>query len=162
MTLKQLNPHFTHLKWVYILLVLLFVSKLNNSAFGLALDGARQNADRLQAVGINPFNIRLVAFVISGGITGLAGALFADLNRFISPTMFGWQTSGEIMMFVILGGVARLYGPVAGAAIFILLEHLLGGLSQYWHIYLGLILLLVVLFARGGVIGSLSKKGQKL
>lgn len=161
--LNTLDPiQFYIICFALLMLVLLLVSKINNSAFGLALDGARQNTDRIQAVGINPFNVRLVAFVISGGITGLAGALFADLNRFISPTMFGWQTSGEIMMFVILGGVARLYGPVAGAAIFILLEHLLGGLSQYWHIYLGLILLLVVLFARGGVIGSLSIKGQKL
>ena len=67
--------------------------------------------------------------------------------------MFSWQTSGEIMIFVILGGVGRLFGPVAGAALFILLEHVLGGLSEFWHIYLGLLLLLVVLFARGGMIG---------
>ena len=72
--------------------------------------------------------------------------------------MFSWQTSGEIMVFVILGGVARLYGPVAGAAMFILLEHVLGGLSEFWHIYLGGILLLVVLFARGGLIGTLARR----
>ena len=97
-----------------------------------------------------------MAFVISGAITGLAGALFADLNRFISPTMFSWHTSGEIMIFVILGGVGRLYGPVAGAALFILLEHLLGGVSDYWKIFLGALLLAVVLFARGGLIGTLA------
>ena len=99
-----------------------------------------------------------MAFVISGAITGLAGALFADLNRFVSPTMFSWHTSGEIMVFVILGGVARLCGPVAGAAVYILLEHVLGGLSEYWHIYLGMILLFAVLFAKGGLIGGLSKR----
>ena len=66
------------------------------------------------------------------------------------------QTSGEIMIFVILGGVGRLFGPVAGAALFILLEHVLGGLSEFWHIYLGLLLLLVVLFARGGMIGLIA------
>jgi branched-chain amino acid transport system permease protein len=94
-----------------------------------------------------------MAFVISGMITGLAGALFADLNRFVSPTMFSWQTSGEIMIFVILGGVARLFGPVVGAVLFILLEHVLGGLSEFWHVYLGLLLLIIVLFASGGIIG---------
>ncbi|NOR31122.1 MAG: branched-chain amino acid ABC transporter permease, partial [Sulfitobacter sp.] len=96
------------------------------------------------------------AFVISGAVTGLAGALFADLNRFVSPTMFSWHTSGEIMVFVILGGVGRLFGPVAGAALYILLEHTLGGLSEFWHVYLGLLLLLVVLFARGGLIGTIA------
>ena len=72
--------------------------------------------------------------------------------------MFSWHTSGEIMVFIILGGVARLFGPVAGAALYILLEHVLGGLSEHWHIYLGAILLFVVLFAKGGLIGSLSKR----
>jgi branched-chain amino acid transport system permease protein len=110
----------------------------------------------VETVGLSPFLLRLTAFVISGAITGLAGALFADLNRFVSPTMFSWQTSGEIMVFVILGGVGRLYGPVAGAALFITLEHVLGGLSEFWHIYLGLLLLLVVLFARGGLIGLIA------
>lgn len=140
-----------------ILGIILFLSaRLAKSAFGLALSGARQNTERAQTVGINTFRLRLVAFTISGGITGLAGALFADLNRFVSPSMFTWQTSGEIMVFVILGGVARLYGPVAGAALFVLLEYVLGGLSEFWHIYLGALLLLVVLFARGGLIGTLA------
>lgn len=137
-------------------LALLFAARLARAPFGLALTAARQNTNRVETVGIAPYQLRLVAFVISGAITGLAGALFADLNRFISPTMFSWHTSGEIMIFVILGGVGRLYGPVAGAALFILLEHLLGGVSDYWKIFLGALLLAVVLFARGGLIGTLA------
>lgn len=136
--------------------VLWFMSRLARSGFGLALSAARQNAERVRAVGIGEFRLRLVAFTLSGAITGLAGALYADLNRFVSPVMFSWQTSGEIMVFVILGGVGRLYGPVVGAALFIALEHVLGGLSEFWHIYLGALLLGVVLFARGGVIGLLA------
>lgn len=138
---------------------LVFAAKLAKSPFGLALNAARQSSARVETVGIYPLKLRLIAFVISGMITGLAGALFADLNRFVSPTMFSWQTSGEIMVFVILGGVGRLFGPVAGAALFIMLEHVLGGLSDFWHIYLGLILLGVVLFARGGIIGTLAGRG---
>jgi branched-chain amino acid transport system permease protein len=147
---------FLILAYVILGLALFFSARLARSRFGLALTAARQNADRVETVGITPFKLRLVAFVISGAITGLAGALFADLNRFISPTMFSWHTSGEIMIFVILGGVGRLYGPVVGAALFILLEHLLGGVSDYWQIFLGLLLLAVVLFARGGLIGTLA------
>lgn len=142
--------------FVLLILVLLLVSFLARSAFGLALGAARQNEERVQAVGQMPYRLYLIAFMISGSITGLAGALFADLNRFVSPTMFSWQTSGEIMVFVILGGVGRVFGPVAGAALFILLEHSLGGLSDYWHVYLGAILLGVVLFARGGLYGMLT------
>ncbi|HHB80269.1 MAG TPA: branched-chain amino acid ABC transporter permease [Aliiroseovarius sp.] len=139
-----------------LVVVLFLVSRVMRAPFGLALTAARQNEARVRAVGIEPYKLRLIAFTISGAITGLAGALFADLNRFVSPSMFSWQTSGEIMVFVILGGVGRLFGPVAGAALFILLEHFLGGVSEYWHIFLGAMLLGVVLFARGGLVGLLA------
>ncbi len=155
--LNTLLPiHFFGICYTLLALALLFSAKLAKSPFGLALNAARQTPARVEAVGLSPYRLRLTAFVISGMITGLAGALFADLNRFVSPSMFSWQTSGEIMVFLILGGVGRLYGPVAGAAAFIMLEHFLGGLSDYWHIYLGVLLLLVVLFARGGIIGFLA------
>lgn len=155
--LNTLDPiQFFAIAFVVLALALFLAGRLARSSFGLALSAARQNAERVETVGLAPYRLRLVAFVISGAITGLAGALFADLNRFVSPVMFSWQTSGEIMVFVILGGVGRLYGPVAGAALFILLEHVLGGLSEYWHVYLGLLLLLVVLFARGGLIGTVA------
>ncbi len=150
--------NFFAIAFTILVLVLFFVSRLMRAPFGLALSAARQNEARVRAVGIEPYRLRLIAFTLSGAITGLAGALFADLNRFVSPSMFSWQTSGEIMIFVILGGVGRLYGPVAGAALFILLEHFLGGISEYWHIFLGALLLVVVLFARGGVIGLLAGK----
>lgn len=151
--LNTLDPiQFFGICFALLCLVLFIVSRLAKSSFGLALGGARQNEDRMQALGMTPYKIYLIALTISGAITGLSGALFADLNRFVSPTMFSWQTSGEIMVFIILGGMGRLFGPVVGAALFILLEHLLGGLSEFWHIYLGAILLGVVLFARGGLI----------
>lgn len=157
--LNTLVPiQFFGICFVLLLVVLFFVNRINKSPFGLALNGAHQNEERAQTVGINIYKLRLVAFVISGAITALAGALYADLNRFVSPTMLDWHTSGQIMIFIILGGVARLCGPIAGAAVYIMLEHILGGISEYWQIYLGLILLFVVLFAKGGIIGGLSKK----
>ncbi len=157
--LNTLDPiQFYGICFTVLTIVLILCARLAKSPFGLALNAARQTAERVETVGISPYKLRLVAFTLSGMITGLAGALFADLNRFVSPTMFSWQTSGEIMVFIIIGGVARLFGPVVGAVIFIALEHLLGGLSDYWHIYLGILLLLIVLFARGGVIGTLAGK----
>jgi len=155
--LNTLDPiQFFGLAFALLLLALAFAATLARSPFGLALNAARQSRIRVQAVGLSPYRLQLVAFVVSGTITGLAGALFADLNRFVSPTMFSWQTSGEILVFVILGGVARVCGPVAGAVLFVALEHLLGGLGDHWHIGLGAILLVVVLFARGGLIGLLA------
>jgi len=155
-------------------IALALCARLRASPFGLALDAARQSPARVRAVGLDPYRLKLTAFVVSGMITGLAGALFADLNRFVSPSMLSWQTSGEIMVFVILGGVGRLFGPVVGAVGFVLLEHLLGdlpsrlfgshfsGLGDHWHVWLGLLLLLIVLFARGGLLGGIERISRRL
>jgi branched-chain amino acid transport system permease protein len=129
---------------------------VRNSRFGTALEAARQNEVRLAAVGVGSFRVRLVAFMLSAAMTGLAGALFADLNRFVSPSMLSWHMSGVLIVLVILGGVGRLFGPVAGAMLYVLLEFVLGGLTERWQFFLGLILLGVVLFARGGLIGMLA------
>lgn len=131
-------------------------ARLIASRFGAALLCARMNPGRLATVGIEPLPVKLAAFIISGMITALAGALYADLNGYVSPSMLGWQTSGEIMVFCILGGVGRLFGPLAGAALYVLMEHVLGGLTQHWQLPLGLIILTVVLFARGGLVGILA------
>ena len=157
--LNTLDP----IQFYFVCFLLLFtslwlVSSLIKSPFGLALNAARQSPQRVQAVGLDLHRLQLFAFVVSGAITGLAGALFADLNRFVSPNMFSWQLSGEFIVFIIIGGVGRLFGPVIGALVFVGLEHFLGGISDFWHIYLGIILLLIVLFSKSGVIGLIAKK----
>lgn len=155
--LNTLDPmQFFGLVFVILAIVLYAMGRLARAPFGLALSAARQRPERVETVGLSPFRLRLVALVISGAVTGLAGALFADLNRFVSPTMFSWQMSGEFIVFIVLGGIGRLYGPVAGACLFVLLEYLLSPLSEFWLVYVGLILLFVVLFARGGLIGTLA------
>lgn len=131
---------------------------LRGSRFGSALDVVRQNEVRAAAVGINPFPVKLTAFVLSAMITAVAGALYADLNRFVSPSMMSWHMSGELIVLIILGGTGRLFGPMAGAALFVLIEHNLGELTERWQFFLGLILLVTVLFARGGVLGFLAGK----
>lgn len=158
--LDTLDPiQFFALCFTLLCAVLWLSARLARSPFGLALNATRQSPARAEAVGLNPTHLRLAAFVISGAIAGLAGALYGDLNRFVSPAMFGWHLSGELIVLVILGGVARIIGPVVGAGVFVMLEHFLGQITDFWQIWLGLILLVIVLYARGGIVGLLSPRG---
>lgn len=143
-----------------LILTLGLFALIRSSRFGAALQAVRQNDVRVASIGIKPFPIRLTAFVLSAMITALAGALYADLNRFVSPSMFSWHMSGELIVLIILGGTGRLFGPLAGAALYVILEFVLGGITERWQFFLGLILLAVVLFARGGVMGLLAGKAR--
>ena len=125
------------------------------SHFGAALNGFKEIATRLQAIGIAPFRFRLIAFAISAGITAIAGALYVHLDGFVSPSNLSWHRSGELLVIVILGGVNRLAGPIFGAAALIGMETLLGDYTERWQFFLGLTLLGIVLFARGGLAGLL-------
>ena len=159
--LNTLNPlSYFLLCYALLGLALLLFRLLADSRFGAALQATRQNDVRVASVGIPPYRVRLIAFTISGMFTALAGALFADLNRFVSPSMLSWQMSGELIVLIILGGVGRLFGPVVGAALYVLLEFWLGGITERWQFFLGLILLGVVLFARGGVIGLVAGRAR--
>ena len=155
-TMDPLSFYVISLFW---LLFSIFISlRLINSPFGMSFQAIKQNEERVKSVGIETFKVKLLVFVISGTITGLAGSLYTDLNRFVSPTVLDWHTSGEIMVFVILGGMARLYGPLVGAAFFIALEQTLGSYTENWQFWLGLILILVILYARSGILGLFDKK----
>ena len=146
--------------YALLMAALALMWRIRDSRFGAALQAARQNEVRVAAIGIRPYHVRLAAFVISAVVTGVAGALFADLNRFVSPSMMSWQMSGELIVLVILGGTGRLFGPVAGAILYVLLEFALGGLTERWQLFLGFILLGVVLFARGGIVGLVAGKAR--
>ena len=151
------NPlSFYSLCFIALMLSIYFTRRVMGARFGAALTLAKLNETRLATSGIEPFSIRLTAFVFSAMITSAAGVLYADLNGFVGPSMLSWHRSGEIMVIVILGGVGRLFGPVAGAIAFVLMETFIGGMTDRWQFFLGLVLLLVVLFARGGLIGILT------
>ena len=139
-----------------LIFILIISSRMLHARFGTALEVARMNDVRLATAGINPFPIKLTAFVFSAMIVGLAGALFADLNRFVSPSLMSWQMSGEIIIFILLGGVGRLFGPVIGATLFVLLETIIGGYTEHWKLFLGLVLLAIVLFGKGGLMQLLA------
>lgn len=125
--------------------------RIVNSRFGNVIVGLRQSEKRMAAIGLPAYRYKLMAFVISGMGCGLAGALMANFLRYASPDMIHWTKSGELMVMVILGGVGTLFGPLLGAAVFIVLESILASWTENWQLGLGLILLFVVLFTNGGV-----------
>ena len=111
-------------------------------------------------LGYNTYLYRLTAYVISGAMCGYAGALLGNFTTFISPEMMDWTRSGELMFMVILGGAGTTAGPVLGSLLFILVEELLSSFTIYWRLPFGIMLIAVVLFARGGLMGLFSGRGK--
>jgi branched-chain amino acid transport system permease protein len=146
---------FYYLVLGVLIACLLLGHRVVNARFGMAVRAARSNEARARAVGFSPYRYRLVAFVIAGAMCGTAGALLVNHTEYLTPEFMHWTRSGEIMFMVILGGMGTLAGPVVGAAVLLLLEDLLSGLTVHWQIILGPFLVLVVLFARRGLFGLL-------
>lgn len=147
-------------QFYYVCLAVLFVCvylvwRIVNSRFGLVIQGARSNEKRMLAIGFPVTRYRLVCFVIAGVMCGIAGGLLANHTEFISPSIMYWTRSGDLMVQVILGGIGSLFGPVLGTIAFLALEEMLSGVTEYWQIIIGPMLLLVVLFGRGGIDGWL-------
>ena len=120
------------------------------SRFGRVLRAARENAVRVESIGFDPFRYRLAAYVIAGMIGGLAGVLLANQAEFVSPAYMTWQRSGELIFIIILGGMGSLHGAIVGAAAFLLLEEVLAGFTEHWKLIFGPLLILIVIFGRGG------------
>jgi branched-chain amino acid transport system permease protein len=165
---------FYYVCLVILLATMYFIWRLSNSRFGMVVQGARSNETRMRAIGFPTYRYRLVCFVIAGTLGGLSGVLLANHGDFVSPAMMYWTRSGDLIIMVVLGGMATTFGPLIGAIAFLLLEEFLpliikvGGTpffgasaasrgSEYWMIVMGPLLLLVVLFARGGIDGMLKR-----
>ncbi|MBP0493744.1 branched-chain amino acid ABC transporter permease [Pararoseomonas indoligenes] len=133
---------------------LFLMDRIARSRFGRVLAGVRQGERRMAALGVRTYFYKLVAFVIAGMGAAMAGALMVNYLRFVSPDMMAWTKSGELMIMVILGGLGTLLGPVIGAGVLVALEYTLSGITEHWQFIEGPILLLVVLFARGGLMGA--------
>ena len=134
---------------------LYLVHRLVRSRFGMVIEGAKGNERRMASLGFAFYRHRLAAYTLAGALCGLSGAMLGNFTNFISPEMMDWTRSGELIFMVVLGGTGALFGPLMGAAVFLLLEELLSGWTIYWQLPFGLLLILVVLFARGGLAGLL-------
>ncbi|WP_457573533.1 branched-chain amino acid ABC transporter permease [Desulfolithobacter sp.] len=145
-----------------ILLTFLYLMyRLVHARFGRVLIGSRENEQRLQVLGYATFGYRLLSYCLAGAAAGLAGALLVNQGEFVSPGLMHWTRSGEIMVMVLLGGMGTLTGPVLGAAALLLLEEYLAMYTEHWMVILGPFLILVVLFARGGLHGLLFRLKER-
>jgi branched-chain amino acid transport system permease protein len=123
------------------------------SRFGRVYRGARENPLRMGTIGFDVYRYQLVAYVIAGMLGGLSGFLLANAAEFVSPAYMSWQRSGELLIMVIFGGIGTLNGAIIGAAAFLLTEEWLSGITEHWKVIFGPLLVVVALFARGGLIG---------
>ncbi|EJL81850.1 ABC-type branched-chain amino acid transport system, permease component [Herbaspirillum sp. CF444] len=143
----------------FVVLFILFavLRRLVNSPFGLSLVGIREGGRRMPAIGVNVNQRLTVIFTISAAIAGVAGALLAQTTQFVGLDVLGFPRSAELLIILVLGGTGRLYGGLVGAAIFMLAQDYLSGLNPaYWQFWIGLLLIVIVLFARGGILGGLT------
>jgi branched-chain amino acid transport system permease protein len=149
---------FGRTAYIYCAVVLffgwIFARILVHSPFGRSLTGIRENVTRMHAVG-SPVRKRLVTiYTISAGLAGVAGALQAQTTQFVGLAALEFQRSGEVLVVLILGGIGRLYGAFVGPALYMVAQDELAKIdTTYWLFWIGLLLVLVVMFARGGVLG---------
>jgi branched-chain amino acid transport system permease protein len=139
--------------FVVLALVTWWMARLRAAPFGMALRGARQNARRINAIGLEARRLQLVAFVISGAICGVSGLLLANLNAFASPSSLAWTVSGELIVLVVLGGIGTVAGPAIGALVFLGLEEVLKGLTEHWMVIFGPLIVVMALVGRRGIVG---------
>ena len=150
------DTHFYYVTLLACVAVLVLIARVLNARFGHVLQAIRENEVRMQSLGYAVFRYKLCAFVMSGALAGLAGALLANQSGFVSPAMMQWSQSGMLMMMVILGGVGHLYGGVWGAIVFLLLEETLSHFTIHWQLGLGALLLMVVLLLPNGLTSALT------
>lgn len=162
-----------------LVLSVILLRRFVNSRFGMVVRGARSNEPRMQTIGFPTFRYRLTAFIIAGSICGLAGALWANHQEFVTPEYMHWFRSGEIMVMVLIGGMGTIFGPVIGAIAFLTIEELLKSFDldfsfqigertvfivytgqNDWPLIFGPMLVLLVLFTRKGLLGLIPERSQ--
>jgi branched-chain amino acid transport system permease protein len=152
---------FYYFTFAALLVSYLLCRSVVASRFGQVLRGAKENELRMTTLGFAVQRFQLVAFVIAGTLSGLAGFLLANATEFVSPAYMSWQRSGELIIMVLLGGRGTLHGAIVGAAAFLLLEEWLAGLTEHWKMIFGPFLVLVVLFGRDGLLGLAAAIGRR-
>jgi len=153
--------------YLYCLLVLLFgwwlVRNVIYSPFGTSLTGVRENSLRMHAIGAPVYWRLVLVYTLSATIAGVAGGLITQTNQFVGLNVLSFESAGELLVMLILGGVVRIYGAFVGPVVYLIAQDLLAKqFPEYWYFGIGTMLVLVVMFARGGILGILDGALAKL
>jgi branched-chain amino acid transport system permease protein len=146
-----------------LFLLFLLLRRLVHSPFGLSLRGIREKRMRMPALGASVREREIAIFTVSAGVAGVAGALLAQTTQFVALDVLGFSRSAELLIILVLGGTGRLYGGLVGAAVYMIAQDVLAGINPvYWQFWIGALLVVIVLFARGGVMGGLERLYAKV
>ena len=148
---------FYYFVLLFVVLSLLALNRILQSPFGHVLQAVRENEPRARSCGYDTSNVRWLAFIISGAISGLAGGFYALYLHFVGIDTLYWITSGQVVMMTLLGGMGTFIGPFIGAGVFLFLEDVLSALTRNWMIFLGTIFVLCVLFFPSGIWGTIKE-----
>jgi len=153
---------FYYIVFFCLLGTYLFCRALVASRFGRVVRGAKENPIRVSTLGFDVYRFQLATYVMAGALAGLSGFLLANAAEFVSPAYMSWQRSGELIVMVLLGGLGSLDGAVIGAAAYLLTEEWLSAFTENWKVIFGPVLVLIVLFARGGLLGLTSALARRI
>jgi branched-chain amino acid transport system permease protein len=142
---------------VVLFVVFVVLRRLVHSPLGLSLRGVRERRKRMPALGASVREREMTIFTISAAVAGVAGALLAQTTQFVALDVLGFSRSAELLIILVLGGTGRLYGGLVGAAVYMIAQDVLAGINPvYWQFWIGALLVVTVLFARGGILGGLA------
>ena len=158
MTLKGISYYYLVL--VLTLLIFVIIRNIVNSRVGLALETIRENEEAAGSLGVNTLRYKVMVFALAAAFAAVAGSLYAHLALFISPETFGVMTSIEVLVVVVIGGLARNDGAVIGAIVMTLLPEMLYGFEEHRLLVYGIIMLLLVMFAPKGIVGVIASIGN--
>jgi len=146
--------------WIATIAVYLLLRRILRAPFGRVLEGVRGNEQRMRSLGYATRRYKLVAFVIAGGLAGLAGYLDATLYGFVNPAQLGWRQSGLVLVTVLLGGKGTLHGPALGALLLAFLEHYGERVTEHWNALVAGLVIAVVLFLPRGLAGLVERDAR--
>jgi branched-chain amino acid transport system permease protein len=155
--LKSIISYY-YFSLVIVILCLALLWLIIKSPFGKTLQAMRENAQRAESIGINVRLYQLSTFVLSAFFLGVAGSLFCGFNKNVFPNYAHWGKSTEMLVVCLLGGIYNFFGPLVGSIVYLFLDKVITAYTQYWPLALGLIIIVLLLFLRGGIAGFIGER----
>ncbi len=151
-------PHYYYFSLIVVCLGIGLLGIIIRSPFGKTLQAMRENAQRAESIGIPVRLYQLATFVLSGFFLGVAGSLFCGFNKNVFPAYAHWIKSTEMLVVCLLGGIYNFFGPIVGSIVYLFLDKVITGYTQFWPLVLGLIIIILLLFLRGGIAGFIAER----